>query len=178
MTVISQAWYETVEGATLEQGDVLFACPIVVPPPNLTFPLSSATSPAELQLTDVVVMTQSCDLVNDKLEDIILCPHWDLKEAGKMDPALGKKDTWKLILKGQRYQYAMLEQWQGQGISMGIRIVDFGRIFSLPRNFVMQFAASKGKRLRLCSPYREHLSQSFARFFMRVGLPQDIRLPE
>ncbi len=26
-------------------------------------------------------------------------------------------------------------------------------------------------RLRLLPPYREHLSQAFARFFMRVGLP-------
>jgi hypothetical protein len=73
----------------------------------------------------------------------------------------------------------MLEQWQGsEGISMGIRIVDFGRILSLPRNFVGQFAAGKGKRLRLRPPYREHLSQSFARFFMRVGLPQDVKLPQ
>jgi len=34
-----------------------------------------------------------------------------------------------------------------------------------------------GKRLRLCPPYREHLAQAFARFFMRVGLPQDVQLP-
>jgi len=60
---------------------------------------------------------------------------------------------------------------------IGIRIVDFGRIFSLPKAFVHQFAAKQGKRLRLSPPYREHLSQSFARFFMRVGLPQDIELP-
>jgi len=179
VTNSEQSWYEVVEGDSLEQGDILSACPIVAPSAKLTFPVPAATFPAQLQLTDVVIMTQSCDLVNEKLEDIVLCPHWDLKEAGQMDSALGKKDTWRLILRGQRYQYAMLEQWQGgDGISMGIRIVDFGRIFSLPRNFVMQFAANKGKRLRLCSPYREYLSQSFARFFMRVGLPQDIKLPE
>ncbi len=29
-------------------------------------------------------------------------------------------------------------------------------------------------RLRLLPPYREHLAQGFARFFMRVGLPVDI----
>jgi hypothetical protein len=34
--------------------------------------------------------------------------------------------------------------------------------------------AKAAKRLRLLPPYREHLSQSFARFFMRVGLPIDI----
>jgi hypothetical protein len=29
-------------------------------------------------------------------------------------------------------------------------------------------------RLRLRSPYREHLSQASARFFMRVGLPRPV----
>jgi hypothetical protein len=33
-----------------------------------------------------------------------------------------------------------------------------------------------GKRLRLLPPYREHLSQAFARFFMRIGLPVHIDL--
>jgi len=36
--------------------------------------------------------------------------------------------------------------------------------------------AQRGEpRLRLRPPYREHLSQAFARFFMRVGLPTDIK---
>lgn len=30
------------------------------------------------------------------------------------------------------------------------------------------------EHLRLLPPYREHLSQAFARYFMRVGLPQDL----
>jgi hypothetical protein len=37
-----------------------------------------------------------------------------------------------------------------------------------------QRAVRAGDRLRLLPPYREHLSQAFARYFMRVGLPQDI----
>src|SRR5262249_39772943 len=31
------------------------------------------------------------------------------------------------------------------------------------------------EELRLHSPYREHLAQAFARYFMRVGLPHDAR---
>jgi len=46
-------------------------------------------------------------------------------------------------------------------------------VFSLPVRFVRKKAAD-GRRLRLLPPYREHLSQAFARFFMRVGLPVDI----
>jgi hypothetical protein len=59
---------------------------------------------------------------------------------------------------------------------MGIHIVDFGRVFSLPMEYVQRHAENQGSRLRLRPPYREHLSQAFARFFMRVGLPQNIEL--
>ncbi len=55
-----------------------------------------------------------------------------------------------------------------------LRIVNFRRVYSLPLTFVRQVAARRGRRLRLLRPYREHLSQAFARYFMRVGLPQDI----
>lgn len=32
----------------------------------------------------------------------------------------------------------------------------------------------KKQRLRLLPPYREHLSQAFARYFMQVGLPVNV----
>jgi hypothetical protein len=60
---------------------------------------------------------------------------------------------------------------------MDVRIVDFGYMFSLPKAVVLDFAKQQSQRLRLCPPYREHLCQSLARFFMRVGLPQNIELP-
>jgi hypothetical protein len=171
---ISYPWYEIVEGDSLEQGDILRACPIVIPTP--VFPLTNNVT-VDVQTFDIIIMTQSCDLENDKVQDIIVCPHWDLDQARQMDSSLANKKAWKEIIKGHRYHYAMLSSWEGE-ISTGIRVVDFGRIFSLPRDFVGKIAASQGKRLRLSPPYREHLSQSFARFFMRVGLPQDIKLPE
>jgi hypothetical protein len=171
-------WYEIVEGDSLEQGDILLACPIIVPIPELTFPIADNTALADIQYHDVIVMTQSCDLANDnKLQDIILCPHWDLLRAEQMDTSLGR-NAWNSILKGHKYRYSIIGGWNSKEISIGVRVVDFGGIFSLPKSFVIEFAASQGKRLRLCPPYREHLSQSFARFFMRVGFPQDIQLPK
>lgn len=47
-------------------------------------------------------------------------------------------------------------------------------MFALPVELVRAFAAGAGDRPRLRPPYREHLSQAFARLFMRVGLPADI----
>lgn len=170
-------WYDVVEGAELEQGDLLLSCQVIVPAPELFLPFPPDGIPVRVDTFDVVVMTQSCDLANDKVEDVILCPHWGLEAAGGMDPALARKDTQKAILSGYRPRYTMLGASDAEGQPMGIRIVDFSRIFSLPKAFVRHFAQEAGPRLRLCPPYREHLSQAFARFFMRVGLPQNIELP-
>jgi hypothetical protein len=53
-------------------------------------------------------------------------------------------------------------------------VVDFRQIFSLPVAYLRKHAAGLDPRWRLESPYREHFSQAFARFFMRVGLPTAI----
>ncbi len=42
-------------------------------------------------------------------------------------------------------------------------------------DFLESLLKQRGQpRLRLLPPYREHLSQAFARFFMRVGLPVQV----
>ena len=53
-------------------------------------------------------------------------------------------------------------------------IVEFRSTFTVPIKFLKDFVKSINVRYRLRSPYCEHLSQAFARFFMRVGLPADI----
>ncbi len=50
-------------------------------------------------------------------------------------------------------------------------VVNFRKLFSLPFDYVSDVATKSGTRLRLISPYREHLAQAFARYIMRVGLP-------
>ena len=53
-------------------------------------------------------------------------------------------------------------------------VVDFREIFSLPIDYLKDHAVRLGPRWRLKSPFLEHFSQAFARFFMRVGLPSSI----
>jgi len=57
--------------------------------------------------------------------------------------------------------------------TLGWSIVDFHRLFVLPKPVVIAVARAAGPRLRLRSPYREHLAQALARYFMRVGLPHE-----
>ncbi|HET6574322.1 MAG TPA: hypothetical protein VFG68_12000 [Fimbriiglobus sp.] len=60
------------------------------------------------------------------------------------------------------------------GFARECRVVDVRQLFSLPIGFVRKRVGLAGHRLRLLPPYREHLAQAFARYFMRVGLPIDI----
>lgn len=175
MTIGEQdAWYEVVEGGTLEQGDLLFQCPVSVLV-SLGLPVApDQTVQVDIQYIDVVVMTQSCDLRNGKTPDVVLCAHSGVDEAKQHNLPLAKKETLAEILKGRRPRYTLLNRSALRPLDL--RIVDCGRVFCLPFSFVQELAISQGPRLRLRSPYREHLSQAFARFFMRVGLPQDIRL--
>ena len=53
-------------------------------------------------------------------------------------------------------------------------VVDFRNVYGVEINNLKDIAEKQENRIRLLPPYREHLSQAFARYFMRVGLPQDI----
>lgn len=147
-------------------------CPVLVPPGNLTEFLLNAKSgdrldiPSQIQFADLIVVSQSCDLAHDKIEQVLLCAHFPATNVAK--------DRRKSIRKEQRPALHMIEQCELFGHKFEQQIVDFRTIYTLPKGFVLTFAASLGERVRLLSPYREHLSQAFARYFMRVGLPRPL----
>ncbi len=165
-------WYLVVQGTDLAQGDVLERCPIFLPPADLVEPWDEAAF--AWQERDVVVMTQSCDLVpgREKVTEVLLCATWSRSDltSGHLSTPRGLEDARRGNLPG----YHLLAECRLPGLSRELRIVDFRRVYSLPLTFLRQVAARGGQRLRLLPPYREHLSQAFARYFMRVGLPQDI----
>jgi hypothetical protein len=79
------------------------------------------------------------------------------------------------IANGYVWNQAFLSRSEIPGLTTEIRVVDFHDVFTVPRSFLETLLESRRlRRLRLLPPYREHLSQAFARFFMRVGLPQPI----
>jgi len=75
---------------------------------------------------------------------------------------------------GNALRLHMVSALADAGDGRNALVVDFRQIFSLPVPYLRKHAASLGSRWRLQSPYREHFSQAFARFFMRVGLPAAI----
>jgi len=135
-------------------------------------------------------MTQACDLEQRKVHNVILCPAysvddfraaWDAREVKRTGhPA--KAALWdghiKSIKAGRVWNLTLLRKREaGDGVKLTTptTVVDFHEVFSLPLAFLTLWVQKTNRaRLRLRPPYREHLSQGFARFFMRVGLPVDI----
>jgi hypothetical protein len=166
-------WYESVGGPALLQGDFLDNCPILLPRDSQKLE-EGGEQEADVKNYDVVVMSQSCDLEQDKLDLVQVCPHWSLDEFVQNDGFLRGTEGKESLRRGNVPGYHMLAESKLPELTRGIRIVDFHNVYGLPLDFAKGFADRKGKRLRLLPPYREHLSQAFARFFMRVGLPSDI----
>ena len=53
-------------------------------------------------------------------------------------------------------------------------VIDFRSLFGVNLRTIKDLVTHQQPRIRLLPPYREHLAQAFARFFMRVGLPVDV----
>jgi hypothetical protein len=168
-------WYAIVTGDKLQQGDLIGGCRVPVPPKDLSEATEKDVIPVSVLTYDLIILTQSCDLVLGKTDYAIVCPHFDLAHSMKEDVALKRAGTTEMIRKRQMPRYALLSSETSLSVKMGIRLVDFGQVFSLPIGYLSTLAAKSGDRLRLLPPYREFIAQSFASFFMRIGLPVDIK---
>ena len=175
-------WYDVVEGEDLEQGDFLDNCLVIVPDyitssseDETTFLSKSAYQIKSVgDYYDIVIVSQSCDLANGKIEYVLICPRWSIKEYAEANPEFAKLDKLEQIRQGKNHRYCMLNNCSLKDFQREIQIVDLGVVFSIPYDVMKQMAKSTGKRLRLRSPYKEKLAQAFAFYYMRVALPEDI----
>lgn len=171
-------WYEVCTGPRLKQGDVLLGCSVVWPHQASTNDEATEID-VTIDVVDVVVVTQSCDLEHSgKIENILLAKLDSYDDVvaeslrqGKTDHVgkAGVKFREKCV-RNQFPNYMLLRHFAGPP-KLAWSLVDFRSLYILPKQAVEAHAERAGDRLRLLSPYREHLSQSFARYFMRVGLP-------
>ena len=169
---MTSQWWERTEGRDLAQGDLLPRCQMPV------FRGASVDS-GEIQeefieTATLIVLTQSCDLENNKVPNVAMCPIYTLPEFEAVNPAFKKQIEWENVRKGRRDALHLLAGPDDPGNNLDSQVADFAHIVSLPVDYLANHAESLGQRWRLKSPFLEHFSQAFARFFMRVGLPSSI----
>ncbi|MDD3568838.1 MAG: hypothetical protein PHT92_10610 [Bacteroidales bacterium] len=169
-------WYSELQNNdNLEQGDFVPDCPIVIPPDSI---IENEQIDVEINLIDSIVLSQSCDLLNNNIDIVLVCPYYSLKaflqsipeEQTKTNKARNK--TIDNLRKGFLPGYHLLNKQED--FFNDYQVVDFRNVYGINIDSLKSICRKLPNRVRLMPPYREHLSQSFARYFMRVGLPQDI----
>lgn len=169
-------WYQELESQdeSLNQGDFIIDCPLIIPPKELIDEIE-----IEIKTSDTIILTQSCDLVNGKIENVLVCPFYSLKnfiDELPEDQNKTKKARQRIIenlKRGYLPGYHLLNKSDEIHKITDYQVVDFRNIYAINICSLKNIIKNDRARIRLLPPYREQLSQAFARFFMRVGLPQD-----
>lgn len=164
-------WIPT-SGPDLAQSDLLPDCQLPLVPDS--FQASTTAAAVTFECGRLIVMSQSCDLVNAKTGLVALCVAYTIPEFEAANPAFAKKGAWEEVRKGRREGLYLLASPTKPEVSREALVVNFRELVSLPVGYLRNHATALGERWRLQPPYLEHFSQAFARFFMRVGLSSAI----
>jgi hypothetical protein len=177
-----EPFWTSIQDSSLRQGDYLPKC--LVPVFNEITESSETIHEALTKEYDLIIVTQSCDLENKKVQLVATCPIYLLekfKEANSHFKESRKDFKWEnylnQVLKGRIEGLHLLASPEAPADNQKALLVDFREIYGLPHTYLEKRAKDIediGTRWRLKSPFLEHFSQAFARFFMRVGLPSSI----
>lgn len=175
---MSDQW-EATQGPGLQQGDWLTDCPVPIFSAALASVKSGEVGEVELAPADVVVVTQSCDLEvhggdRPKARLVAVCAVYWLARWIEFNPAFKDANLKEKARRGEVEGLHLIASPTAPEDNQQVLVVCFRELYSLPYPFISAHATMASNRWRLRSPYLEHLSQGFARFFMRVGLPSGI----
>jgi hypothetical protein len=165
-------WYEQIKKSdNLMQGDFVPDCPIIIPPEDF-----QGDKKLNVKLTNSIILSQSCDLEHNKIDIVLVCPYYNLETLLENHPD-NKQNSNKTrtrvidnLKQGHYHSYHLMQKDINLNIADNI-VVDFRNVYGIGYDFLKQHIYKLETRIRLLPPYREYLSQAFARYFMRVGLP-------
>lgn len=171
-------WYQIVFDGSLDQGDLLDDCPIIVPKDY--GPIIEAVRRDTYEqmppidshgvLYNLVVLTQTCDFANPKmsLRTVTCCGRYARIPFLKDNPEWKSNNRQGNLLAGKVHGLQVLQDWQEQNLDY--QVVDLRETISLPVELAQALAQRSTPHLRLKSPYREDLAQRFGICFGRIGL--------
>ena len=164
--------YAAVCDKILQQGDFIF---------NLEVPTVRNTAetppPILIETLNTIVITQSCDIPKEAVENVVLLPVWDIPTLRKLSTVYKNlfSDTGlEQIRLGRVVAFHMLDKCDIAGFVHDFMIVQFEGIIVRPKEAILEFISNDQPRLRLLPPYREELAQRFGMFFSRVACPKEI----
>jgi hypothetical protein len=151
----------------VDQGDLIDGCPVSLVTAFSTDQLDTAK--VQLDLHRVVVLTQTCDLANQKVDAANVASVFAAQQlvAGQILKAVDLKGP---IRAGRVWGLYFLPAQAELGLNE--MIVDLRRLHTVRLDLLSTLCRAGKRRARLQMPYREHLAKHLADTFSRIGLPQ------
>ncbi|HKI16717.1 MAG TPA: hypothetical protein VKA15_02510 [Isosphaeraceae bacterium] len=152
----------------LSQGDVIDDCLLItirIWPPDPGTDVRSETWTIR-----VVVLTQACDLAQDKTTRVVVAPVHEAAELVARD-TLRAGVIRDQVRRGQVFGWYFLPAAPAP-INLAESIVDTRELHTIERH-TLEYLVRAGKRVcRIRTPWREHLAQHFGTTYMRIALPE------
>ena len=169
-------WYELANDDRVQQGDCFPACPYVVSPTDVDLSTldENESLSVEVRAVDAIVLSQSCDLEDRTIKNVLMAPYSPWSDYAVRIGRGREKSDWEAMRRGRFVGAHLLMKCDLVGFARDYVIVDFRETFAITREQLESLGRKRRPRVRLASPYREHLSQEFGRYVMRVGLPVGI----
>jgi hypothetical protein len=151
----------------LDQGDIIDGCLLLE---LAKFDPDSAIPPeTHYTLQRVIVLTQTCDLANEKARMAVSVIVLDAQSLVR-EQRLKAADIRGPIRAGRVWGWYFLPK----NVEMGLpeMIVDFRQLHTVRMDLLTVLCQRGQRRARLQPLYREHLAKFFADTYSRIGLPQ------
>lgn len=124
---MAKLFWSKVTGKVLAQGDLLPDC--LIPQFGADFGAAGEGASEALAVGEqnLIIMTQSCDLENSKVELVALCPVYTLSEFEEENPRFKSKGRWEEVRKSRVEGLHMLGNPTDPENNKGALVVDFGK---------------------------------------------------
>jgi hypothetical protein len=151
----------------LDQGDIVDGCPVLQ---IVTFDRENPTlSQVSCSTHRVLVLTQTCDLANQKTQRITVAIVHDAQFL--VDQKIVRADDVRgPIRAGRVFGWYFLPRFAACGLCESI--VDLRQLHTAPRQVLDALCEAGQRKARIQPLYREHLAKHFADTFSRIGLPE------
>jgi hypothetical protein len=155
-----------VPNASIDQGDLIEGCVVAV---LQTFILGQREYDVDFETRRVVVLTQTCDLANDKTTVVTVAEVQDAQAF--VDAAILKPADIKGPLRSGRI-WGLYFLPADAALGLPEMIADFRRLHTVKLDVLRALCAAGRRAGRVQPLYREHLAKHFADTFSRIGLPR------
>jgi hypothetical protein len=151
----------------IDQGDIIVGCPIFS---LANYDLADLTRhDMAVALARVLVVTQTCDLENEKTRHAACVLLLDADSAIQ-DGLLKSADVKGPVRAGRVWGWYFLPRSDEYGLPE--MLADMRRPQTIRLDLLRDLVANGARRGRVQVPYREHLNRHFAETYGRIGLPQ------